>query len=240
MKAGLAPAALLLAALARAAAPEDLASLEAEAEYGYFTEDLRSLVHLESEHAALARSEAALDRYHYAHLELRHLQLALAAGRGAEAERAADACLAALDPELGGEAPPPEALALAALCSGLSGAEGRMQSRLSLARRLAPTNPRVLLSYAWSLVLHEPKTAERARALAAAQAASASFDRVTADAPGSPSWGAADACLIVAAGTERAGDAFGARNAYEKCLVLAPDFKAARRRLAALSAGPRR
>ena len=52
--------------------------------------------------------------------------------------------------------------------------------------------------------------------------------------PGQPSWGEAEAWLFVGRALEEGGDLLGARNAYEKALLIAPEFAAARRRVAAL------
>jgi len=235
---------LLLAAWAAsavaAATSDELADLEAKADYAYLTEDLRTLALLAAEQVALGRSPVLLERYQYAHVEFRLLQVALGAGQREQAARASAACVGALEPALKADAPDAEALVLAGLCQGLVSGEGRLAGRLQAAERAAPANPRVLLARAWDYSLRELRPAERPRALAAARLAAAAFDRVRADAPGSPTWGAADACLIAARAADAQGDGFEARNGYEKCLVLAPDFQAARRGLVAVGSGGRK
>ena len=79
----------------------------------------------------------------------------------------------------------------------------------------------------------------RARTIAALKDAAAAFEKVTAPAPGAPTWGSAEAWLLLGQGLARSGDEFAARNAYERCLVIAPDFQAAKRSLTALGVGTR-
>ena len=250
------PARALLAALAllagaipaapraAAATPEELTDVDAKAEYGFFTADARALGSLVAQSAALAASSQALERYQYAHAQFRLLQVAYHLQKAKEVEAAANACLDTI--EKANEADPrfAEGLALEAACAGYLGALGglrgasarsRSESRLAAARELAPRNPRVLLVDGLTRWFRAGATAaDRAEARRAFEAATRAFETVTDRAPGEPSWGEAEAWLFVGRALEERGDLLGARNAYEKSLLIAPEFAAARRRVAAL------
>jgi hypothetical protein len=246
--AALAVLALLVAPLAAAVTPEELADFDAKAEYGFFTEDARALAALVAANEALASSAQPLERYQYAHAEFRLLQVAYRRQRTKDVEAAASGCLAALDKANERDPRFAEGLALEAACAGYLGSLGglrgmaaqhRSESRLASARELAPRNPRVLLVGGLRRWFQAGAgAAEHAEARTAFEAAAHAFETVTASEPGRPSWGEAEAWLFVGRSLEEGGDLLGARNAYEKSLLIAPEFAAARRRVAALRARP--
>jgi tetratricopeptide (TPR) repeat protein len=222
---------------ARAARPEDLADVEARAQYAYFTDDLRALQQLTREIKSWGQSSDELERYHYAHAKFRLLQTALSTGHAPEAGTASQDCVAALS-----QASAPlaaEFLVLSGLCQGFGGSVSALRKALNSARRLEPKNPRVLLGEAYSGSLSDTSGAIKSSTLTAMKEAAAAFDKVTAPAPGAPTWGSAEAWLLLGEGLTRTGDAFAARNAYERCLVIAPDFHAAKRGLTGLGVGAR-
>ena len=233
---------------AAAATPEELADVDAKAEYGFFTADARSLATLVAASAAFASSAQALERYQYAHAQFRLLQVAYRLRRTREVEAAAGACLETLDKVNESDPRFAEGLALEAACAGYLGALGglrgvsaqhRSESRLAAARELAPRNPRVLLvdgMARWYRSGAAP--ADHAEARKSFEAAARAFETVVATTPGQPSWGEAEAWLFVGRALEEGGDLLGARNAYEKSLLIAPEFAAARRRVAALRGQP--
>ena len=115
-------------------------------------------------------------------------------------------------------------------------ARPRSAARLQAAQALEPSNPRVLLVAA--LLAYLPGDApqdKRGAAAAQFERAAGLYDNVTASEPGAPTWGAAEAWLFAGRTHEQRGELLGARNAYEKALLIAPDFARARRRLAALT-----
>jgi tetratricopeptide (TPR) repeat protein len=242
----LAALALLPAPRAAAATAEELADFDAKVEYAFFTEDARALAALVAADRPLATSAQALERYQYAHAEFRLLQVAYRGRRSKEVAAAADGCLDALDPLTEREPRDAEGLALAAACAGYLGAPGglrgmgpqhKSEACIAQARELAPRNPRVLLVDGLTRWFRPGAgTADHAAARAAFEAAARAFETVTESAPGQPSWGEAEAWLFVGRALEEAGDPLGARNAYEKSLLIAPEFAAARRRVAALRA----
>jgi tetratricopeptide (TPR) repeat protein len=233
---------------AAAATAEELADVDAKAEYGFFTADARALASLVGANAALAASAQALERYQYAHAEFRLLQVAYHLQKIKDVEAAGNGCLDALEKVDDADPRFVEGLALEAACAGYLGSLGglraaaarsRSESRLAAARELAPRNPRVLLVDGLTRWFRPGATAaDRAEARRAFEAAARAFETVTETAPGQPSWGEAEAWLFIGRALEQGGDLLGARNAYEKSLLIAPEFAAARRRVAALRGQP--
>jgi hypothetical protein len=239
---------LLGTARAPAATPEELADFDAKVEYAFFTEDARALAALVGANGALANSAQPLERYQYAHAEFRLLQVAYHLRRIKDVEAAATACLAAVGKANDSDPRFAEGLALEAACAGYLGslgglhgasAQDRSEARLAAAAELAPRNPRVLLVAGLTRWFRPGATAaDRAAARQAFENSTRAFETVTASAPGEPSWGEADAWLFVGRALAERSDLLGARNAFEKSLLIAPEFAAARRRLTALRAQP--
>jgi tetratricopeptide (TPR) repeat protein len=240
-------AATLLGAvtLAHAATPEDLADVEAQAQYAFLTEDAAALRRLSSDARALATSERALELYHFAHLQFRALQLATFDGRRRDATEAGAACVALLERAVALEPASAEALALQGTChaylaalapvTGLPSA-ARASARVAAAARLAPRNPRVQLAEASALYFRPPGLGgDRTRALPLLERAARAFEAMDVPRAGEPTWGAADAWFLVGRAREESGDVLAARDAYEKALLIAPDFARAKRRLTHLT-----
>jgi tetratricopeptide (TPR) repeat protein len=244
----IAAAVLLGTARAPAVTPDELADFDAKAEYAFFTEDARALAALVGANGALGTSAQALERYQYAHAEFRLLQVAYHQRRIKDVEAAAGACLTAVEKASEGGSRSVEGLALEAACAGYLGSLGglrgasaqhRSEERLAAAAELEPRNPRVLLVEGLTRWFRPgASAADHAAARQAFENSTRAFETVTASAPGQPSWGEADAWLFAGRALEERGDLLGARNAYEKSLLVAPEFAAARRRLAALRAQP--
>jgi hypothetical protein len=247
------PAAALTAALvavaigaraATAVAPEVLADDDAKAEFSYLSEDRRALDRLLAELRPLRESERAEELYLYAHVEFRRQQLAFGARAMREAETAGEACLEALDRREAHAARDAEGLVLAAACAGYLAEHGgikhlsagrRRDASLEAAKALAPANPRVLLLAATVGWFQATSAAERRALRPLCQRSAEAFDAVVATPPGAPTWGGAEAWLFVGRGLEEDGNLVGARSAYERALLVAPDFAAAKRHLARLS-----
>jgi len=229
----------------QAATPAELGDFESRAEYAFFTEDAHALSELIRNGQALADSGEPRALYPYAFAQFRALQLATFHTQLRAAETAGTACVDALERALDKEPRSAEALALQAVCLAYVGAAGglkaltarpRSAARLEAAQALAPSNPRVLLTAALLNYLPgDATTAQRNSALKQFERAAAQFETVTAAEPGEPTWGAAEAWLFVGRAREQRGELLEARNAYEKALLVAPDFARARRRLAALT-----
>jgi tetratricopeptide (TPR) repeat protein len=111
----------------------------------------------------------------------------------------------------------------------------RAADRLRSAFMLAPKNPRVLyLSAIDALARAKPGSPEAGAAFEQLELAAQLFEQTSATTIESPSWGHAEAYLELGRQLELRGDVLGARNWIEKALIVAPDYKAARRQLASL------
>jgi hypothetical protein len=235
---------------AAAAAPDELSDLEAKAQYAFYTGDLNAARSLARANRMLAESDVPLELYHYAHAQFRVLQLAARrADKPArrEAEAAGEACVATLARALDRDPRFAEALALQSACYGYLASLGlldaltaapRIGGRAEAAAQLNPKNPRVLLAQAFALY-YRPLVLGGAKPAAAAplfRRAAQAFDTLVATRPGEPTWGEAEAWLYVGRTAEEAGDVLAARNAYERALLVAPEFASARIRLGALAA----
>ena len=223
-----------------AATPEELSDFEAKAEYAFFTEDANALRGLLT---PATQSTRPLELYHHAHAEFRLEQLARAAGRSDEAAAAGVACVSLLETAIAAEPDFAEALVRAAACNGYLAAGGglrghlaahRASAELGAARRLAPGNARALL-VGGLLQWFGGVSGGHGAARPTLKRAAAAFDTVVASQAGAPTWGAAESWLFVGRALEEQGDLLGARSAYEKALLVAPQFAAARRRLTALA-----
>jgi len=230
---------------ARAATPEELTDAAAKADYAFFTEDRRALARLVAGLGAFGESSDPLELYAYALAEFRRLQLAARSHDDRDTEAAGSACLAALQKRSAASPRDAEALALEAACAGYLAELGGLRRltaghkrdvSLAAARSLAPANPRVLLTGALTTWFGSNATAAtRSEARATFVRAASAFDAVAPAAPGEPTWGAAEAWLFVGRALEQDGELLGARSAYERALLIAPDFAAARRRLGSLA-----
>ena len=242
----------LLAAAVAAAAPagpggDELADLEAQADYAFYTHDARLAAHVLEGAAGYARSGDRRVRLQYGHAALRRLQLASLDGEHAVVARVGEACLDALKADVQGGSDP-EALALSIACGGYLSLEGglrghalgaRIDAWLVAAAPLAAAHPRLRLSRALALWYRTEVVADRvARCRADFEAAATLLDSAQAGAPGDPTWGAADAWLYAGRAAVLAGDPVAARTAFEHALLVAPDFGAARRALDGFVARP--
>ncbi|MFO0336527.1 MAG: hypothetical protein ACK53C_16230 [Pseudomonadota bacterium] len=242
--------AALLAALAptaHGATPAELSDFEAKAQYAYFTADANALRGLARTVRTLGESEDPLALYHYAHVQFRLLQLgALREDKAAhrEAAEAGERCVAALDRALARNRRFAEALALQGSCYGYLATLGKRRavtagprsgSRVAEAAKLDPRNPRVLLARAFSLWFAPAAFGgDREQAIPLFQQAAEAFERLQVPREGEPTWGAAEAWHFVGRGQEVKGDLLAARTAYEKALIVAPEFRAVQSRRASL------
>lgn len=247
-----APVAILLAmarpATAAPAAPPNpaLLDLEARIEYGYFTEDGRTLQGL----AVAPTGDDARDgmKSYYAALAAYRLTLVDSARDKVEARSAAEECVSSLDRALKATpaAVPAESMALQSACllqlSELSGlrapfAATRSKSQMEKALRLAPRNPRVLLLDAIVAFERAPNGAESERALATLKRAIGALENERQEVVHTPAWGLADAYTHLGRIYLEKGDAVKARDALERALLAAPEFQQARRLMTKITSG---
>jgi tetratricopeptide (TPR) repeat protein len=239
-------------ALACGAARADDAAwrdIETRIQYGYYTEDARSLSNLA---AALASEESRdkLHSYYQALLDWRRALLAAqgaAASAGATAGTLAQRCVSEADAALSAQADFADALALRAACVAAPGtahglltsfSDRRAHRDLQRARQLSPRDPRVLLVDAMSDYQLAPADGgNKERALPKLREAVAAFEAERGTAERVPGWGAAEAYLYLAHDLLDHGDPIGARDALERALLIAPQFAQARRLMAKVTAG---
>jgi tetratricopeptide (TPR) repeat protein len=246
LRLGLAP----LCMAGGAALAQQGGDLQARILYAFEAEDSNQLANLiqtlDTQVKAGSADEA--QRYHLAHAEYRLGLLADDAHARAADAGTADApytaCIDQLKAVLRRHADSVEALVLQSACYSTRARHTRIESALERARaarclsaaaRLAPRNPRVVYREAVEGLAHAaPGSPESQRAFQQLQLAAELFEASSSTDPKVPGWGHAEAYLELGRQLEARGDIVGARNWIEKSLIMAPDFKAAQRQLAAL------
>jgi tetratricopeptide (TPR) repeat protein len=220
--------------------------LQAQILYAFQSEDtneLASLIQTLKTQEQAGTADSAL-RYHLAHADYR-LALLLGEAQPRSAESALNECIDELKPLLEEDGNSAEALALQSACySNLVRHKKKFEAvlyrsraadRLRAAFKLAPKNPRVLyLSAMDALARANPGSPESGLALEQLQLSAQLFEQASATTIDTPGWGHAQAYLELGRQLELRGDVLGARNWIEKALIVAPDYKAARRQLTAL------
>lgn len=222
---------------------EQPGAVAAQAQAAYFTNDVAALNKLAADTAAWAKAADNASVYAHAYVQFRALQLAVTSKRNRDAQRAGDACNAALDLALKRDAKFAEGHALQSACYGYLANLGGMAAirngsrsgkSIEAALALAPKNPRVLLIDGFG-VYFRPKFVggdpalgcRRFREAAAAFAATA-----PAIEPNSLfGWGAAEAHYWSGRCAKDSGDQATALREFERALQIAPNFAIARRAL---------
>lgn len=236
---------VLWVSLAATLGAQEGGDLQAQILYAYQTGDLGELGNLVQRLGNQVKSggaDAAL-RYHLAHADYRFGLLAEERRSKAAAPAFSD-CIDQLKPVLDQDAKSAEALALQSACYGELANERHLEAvllrkradeKLKSALELAPRNPRVLYLVAMDgLARSKPGSAENQRAFATLQQAAQLFEQSSATRTDAPGWGHAEAYLALGMQLAARGDVLGARNWIEKSLIVAPDYKAAQKQLAAL------
>ena len=242
--AGILFASLLAAFTARAGvAAEDVPAVAARAQSAYFAANAAELAKLAAATAPWAKSSNPRELYAHAYVQFRALQLAIGGKREDDAEKAGDACIAALDAAIKRDPKFAEAFALQSACYGYLANLGGMgairngsRSGKSMEAALAidAKSPRILLVDGFG-VYFRPKFVggDKGKGCVRFRDAAAGFE---AAAPGNGGaggidWGAPEAQYWAGRCARDAGDAAAARKYFERALVLAPDFIAARKAL---------
>lgn len=219
--------------------------LQARIVYAYQAEDTNQLTNLIQTLGTQLQggaTDAAL-RYHLAHAEYRYALL-VGEGRPKDSEPALRECIQQMKALLAQDAKSAEALVLQSVCySNLArlgiGQAGRDRARaadgLKAAAAIAPGNPRVVYFQSLdALARAVPGSPENQSAFQQLQRAVKLFEDSSATRDDVPGWGHAEAFLELGRRLQERGDVVGARNWIEKSLIVAPDYKAAQRQLAAL------
>lgn len=134
-----------------------------------------------------------------------------------------------------------EAYAIEAACAAFSataplGTSGCARSKpLRTAQSLAPENPRVKLIEAMCLSENaaDPGATDRWRAVVER------FEAAPPSQPGNPDWGHVEALTMLGDAYLRRGESVAARDALERALVLAPDYRQAQQLLQTAATRPR-
>jgi tetratricopeptide (TPR) repeat protein len=219
--------------------------IESRIQYGYYTEDPRSLAGVME---LLAPSDTeSVSRSYYAGLANYRLTQLLEPKDRSRAKETAEACVNSLDRALKIRKDFADALALQSACLDVLAAletwrtpfaASKSGAQIEKARHLAPRNPRVLLLDAVA-VYDRPKgsAAEKERALSGFKTATAAFEAERQETEHAPGWGAAEAYVYLGRCYLDRGATLQARDALERALLIAPEFAEARRLMAKITTG---
>jgi tetratricopeptide (TPR) repeat protein len=232
---------LLTAAHVTLAADSGWLDVEGRIQYGFYTEDARSLSDIADQ---LSHSEGSQEplQYYYAGLANYRLAELLSTRDKEHAREAIDRCVDHLDAALKAETNFAAAFALQSAClrtmaalkpwKPLAGAKSTGQ--MEKAVKLAPRDPRVLLLEAMN---RDEGGKLDEQSLATLQKATAAFETERQGVDRTPGWGAAEAYTYLGRGYLERGDVLKARDALERALLIAPDFALARRLLTKITSG---
>ena len=251
---------LLVVALTPAgarAAETNWLDIESRIQYGYFTEDTRSLHNLveplaaNDSHDRLKSYYAGLLAYRLTLLAEPHEQPTAesrppqATGKRDhsknEARQSVEQCVSDLDQALQAQSNFADALALQSACLQMLSswrtpfAGTRSTTQIHRALALAPRNPRVLLLEAIGDYQHPKSNA--AQSCSKFKTVAEVFETERADVDHVPGWGAAEAYTWLGRCYLDVGDGNSARDALERALLIAPEFGQARRLLATITSG---
>lgn len=221
------------------------AGVAAQAQAAFFAASAADIAKLSAGTEAWTKSSNPQELYARAYVQFRALQLAVAAKNTDAAKAAGDSCVASLDLAIAQGFRSAEPYALQSACYGyMAGLGGfaairngsRSGKSIEAAVVLAAANPRVLLVDGFGLY-YRPRFVggDKLKGCERMRAATAAFDAqapAAAAQAGIANWGAPEAALWAGRCLLDAGDAAAARKAFEHALALAPDFAAAKRRVA--------
>jgi tetratricopeptide (TPR) repeat protein len=219
--------------------------VESRIQYGYYTEDPRSLAGV-MDLLAPSDSESASRSYYAGLANYRLTQLMVSKDRS-RAKETAEACVHSLDGALKINKDFADALALQSACLDVLAAldawrtpfaASKSGKQIEKARHLAPRNPRVLLLDAVA-VYDQPKgsAADKDRALNGFRKATVAFEAERQETEHAPGWGAAEAYVYLGRCYLDRGATLEARDALERALLIAPEFAEARRLMAKITTG---
>jgi tetratricopeptide (TPR) repeat protein len=236
--------ALLLLA-APAVRGEDIAAVAARAQSAFFAGNAAELGKLVASTSGWARSADPKELYAHAYVQFRALQLAIAGKRDKDAKSAGDACTGTLDAAVAKDPKFGDGYALQSACygylanlGGFAAISNGRKSGKSMEAALASgvRSARIALVDAFGLYFR-PKIAggDKAQGCVKFREAAAAFDAAAKAPPAPPAvidWGAAESHYWAGRCAADAGDGALAKREFERAVALAPDFVAARKRIA--------
>jgi len=243
--------ALLVAAAANGESVAELDDVAARMQYAFYTGDsqgietiLKNLEQFQVEDSLAANKAYQLA---YGNWKLSQLYLQPLADQHPRpngkslASKAAQTCVRNARHAVELEASNADAMAVEAVCDGHSatahaGSTGCANSKpLRTASGLAPNNPRIKLVQA---ICAESKAADPA-AVERWRSVVDSFEAAPPSRPGKPDWGHVEALTMLGESYLQRGDPVAARDALERALVMAPDYRQAQQLLQAAATRPR-
>lgn len=226
-----------------AVAAEDPAEIGARAQIAYLKSDAADIGRLVASTAGWDKSAVPVELYARAFVQFRQLQFALAAKDDDLAASSGASCVKALDAATRKDPRFAEAFALQSVCYGYMANLGgfgaikngsRSGKSIESALMLDLKNPRVILVEGFGLYFR-PKFVggDKVKGCARFKEAAAAFDAGAgrSTTTGIP-WGHAEAHYWLGRCAIEAGDAVASRRSFERALSIAPEFAAAKKRLA--------
>lgn len=231
--------------LAQADSTAELDDAAARLQYAFYTADARDLeevlalvdrLQVPPALTAMQNYYAAYGQWKLAQLYLQEfLRSSAATGARTAASKAAQACLKRSEAAFKLEPRLDEAYAINAVCeafgprlrltdrSAFSGCARSKPMRTAL--QLGADNPRVMLIEA--ICLGGDDAAASAAMFDKLREALLAFESAAPSRPGQPDWGQAEALVLLGESYLKRGDSLAARDAIERALVLAPDYRKA-------------
>ena len=247
----------LVLGLTHADSTAELDDAAARLQYAFYTADTR---HLEEVLALLDRLQmpanlTAMKDYYAAYGQWKLAQLysddsmrsgATGSARAA-ASKAAQTCVNRSEAAFKLEPRMDEAYAINAVCSAF-GPGLRLTDRpafsgcarskpMRTAQQLGPDNPRIMLIEA--ICLGGNDAAASTAMFDKLREALLAFESAAPSLPGRPDWGQAEALVLLGQSYLKRGDSLAARDAIERALVLAPDYRKAQELLQPAATRPR-
>jgi hypothetical protein len=219
----------------------DWMDVEGRIQYGFYTEDARTLADVVSQLSAPDAGEDPLLHYYIGFANYR-LSTVLAAKDKTRARDAAARCVSRMDEAVRGKPKFAEGMALQSAClrelSNLTPwkplAGPKSNGPMDKAVKLAPKDPRVLLLQALE---HGEAGKIDNTGLARLKKAAEAFEAERQGVDRTPGWGAAETYAYLGRGYLDQGDLVAARDALERALLIAPDFAFAKRLLNRITSG---
>lgn len=223
----------------------ELDDAAARMQYAFYTADARGLEDVLAQLGSVeAEGVPGLKEYYAAYGSWKLSQLyaeaqasGKAEGRGS-ADKAAQECVKQARAAVAANAAMAEAYAIESICASASafliGGNCSRSRSLRTALEMEPQNPRIRLI---EFLCSDKKNPNGG--LRRLQDVVTAFDAAPPARAGKPDWGQAEALVLLGQNYMSHGDAVAARDALEKALVLAPDYRTAQELLQTAAARPK-